>query len=558
MAIEKIIKIIAETGNAENQINKVSTATGKASSSAKKAEISFDDLGNVIREQKSITIEFEKELRRLELQLRNTSKANLPAQKILKEKILDIKDALKDQRISLKELKNEQSSATKVTEFSTKKLAENSGAIQILDQFTGGMASQFRSAADATKLFNTSLKATKGAIIATGIGALVVALGLVIAYWDEIVDFISGANNKLEKQHKLLETNISLFDSELKFLEKKSKFNIANGISNKETLKKQKEILEQKRLLLKEDIKLLEAQLLKEESIAKEATLWEKLQAFRVGGTATGFIDEEERKRLKDLRLQINALKGDVVDIDLSLLDTSDKKPKTKRDKETSVGSVDTAEEQQAKRDKESEFFEEQLGLKQYREKTLADVTISEDLRLTMEQVKQSESRIAQAEKEANDRIIFEENVSTAKKELAINTFNLLGNLAKKGSALAKGVAVSQAVISTYQGINKALAETTDPTPTQSLRFANAAAVGIAGFLNVAKILSTKESSKGGGAQSASSASAPSFNLVQGTGSNQIAQSLQTGQDPIRAYVVSSEVTTSQSLDRNIEGEASL
>ena len=125
---------------------------------------------------------------------------------------------------------------------------------------------------------------------------------------------------------------------------------------------------------------------------------------------------------------------------------------------------------------------------------------------------------------------------------------------------MAKGVAISQAIMSTYQGINKALAETTDVTPTQTLRFANAAAVGIAGALNVSKILSTNEA----GTTSQSSPSsptpppAPSFNLVQGTGTNQIAEGLQSSDAPIQAYVVSSNVSTAQSLDRNIIEEASI
>jgi hypothetical protein len=140
---------------------------------------------------------------------------------------------------------------------------------------------------------------------------------------------------------------------------------------------------------------------------------------------------------------------------------------------------------------------------------------------------------------------------------LANQTLNLLGGLAKKGSALAKGVAIGQAVISTYQGINKALAETTDFTPSQSLRFINAGLVGAAGFANVAKILSTKEtgtgaSPSGGGGGGQQAPSAPSFNLVQGTGANQIASSLGGQNQPVMAFVVSSAVTTAQALERNI------
>jgi hypothetical protein len=159
-------------------------------------------------------------------------------------------------------------------------------------------------------------------------------------------------------------------------------------------------------------------------------------------------------------------------------------------------------------------------------------------------------------EKSAQESQRLAQQTEDFKFGLANQTLNLLGGLAKRGSALAKGVAIGQAVISTYQGINKALAETTDFTPSQSLRFINAGLVGAAGFANVAKILSTKETgtgaspSGGGGGQQAPSA--PSFNLVQGTGANQIASSLGGQNQPIQAFVVSSNVTTAQALERNI------
>jgi hypothetical protein len=87
------------------------------------------------------------------------------------------------------------------------------------------------------------------------------------------------------------------------------------------------------------------------------------------------------------------------------------------------------------------------------------------------------------------------------------------------------------------------------------LKFANAALIGVQGFLNVKKILSTKTDGGGGGGGSAPSVAtpqAPSFNIVGGTGSNQIAQSLATQQQPLQAFVVGSAVTSQQSLDRNI------
>ena len=57
----------------------------------------------------------------------------------------------------------------------------------------------------------------------------------------------------------------------------------------------------------------------------------------------------------------------------------------------------------------------------------------------------------------------------------------------------------------------------------------------------------------GGGADSAGGgAEAPAFNLVEGSESNAIQQSIQGQENAVKAYVVSGEVTTAQSADRNI------
>ncbi len=52
---------------------------------------------------------------------------------------------------------------------------------------------------------------------------------------------------------------------------------------------------------------------------------------------------------------------------------------------------------------------------------------------------------------------------------------------------------------------------------------------------------------------------APSFNVIGATGTSQLADAIggQT-QEPVKAYVVSNDVTSAQSLDRNIVEEASI
>jgi len=150
-------------------------------------------------------------------------------------------------------------------------------------------------------------------------------------------------------------------------------------------------------------------------------------------------------------------------------------------------------------------------------------------------------------------------------KELTIglvsSTIGIVGALAEEGSVLQKGVAIAQATMNTFQGVTAALAQTTDPTPGQFLRFANAAAVGLFGLINVAKIAATKPIETGaparGGGGRPTAPAAPSFNLVSGTASNQIANSLQ-GQEPVQAIVVSRNVTSAQEADRNSENNSTL
>ena len=75
--------------------------------------------------------------------------------------------------------------------------------------------------------------------------------------------------------------------------------------------------------------------------------------------------------------------------------------------------------------------------------------------------------------------------------------------------------------------------------------------------------LSSISNSGGGGASgggaAAQSVQPPDFNIVGSTGVNQLAEAIgSTTQQPIKAYVVSGEVTSAQELDRNIEESASI
>ena len=142
---------------------------------------------------------------------------------------------------------------------------------------------------------------------------------------------------------------------------------------------------------------------------------------------------------------------------------------------------------------------------------------------------------------------------------------NGLSALAGENAEAQKAIGVAQAIIDTYIGANKAIA--------QGGIVGTIAAVGIiaSGLANVQNILTTKipkpepSSVGGGGSRSISSPApgaapqAPSFNVIGGGATNQLAGLLaDQGSQPVKAYVVSSEVSSGQALDRNIVESATL
>ena len=143
----------------------------------------------------------------------------------------------------------------------------------------------------------------------------------------------------------------------------------------------------------------------------------------------------------------------------------------------------------------------------------------------------------------------------------------LAANLGKE-TAAGKAAAISSALISTYQGAQDSYASLAKiPVVGPALGFAAAAAATVAGLANVKAITSTKtpQVAGGGGTPSISAPSRPSapqppaFNIVGASGTNQLAETIAgQSQRPIKAFVTSQDVTTAQSLERNIVEGASI
>jgi hypothetical protein len=171
----------------------------------------------------------------------------------------------------------------------------------------------------------------------------------------------------------------------------------------------------------------------------------------------------------------------------------------------------------------------------------------------------------AEKDKEAADKNIA---LQRSKLQMTADAFVAIGGLiesfnikdearARKQFQIAKAFNLAAAITNTYLGITDALAK--DGTFPGS-RFIAAGTVATTGLASIVKIASTQFGSGGGGGNNpvpngGGGVIAPNLNVVGDTGINQLA-TLQ--QQPIKAYVVSNDITSAQQFDLKVQQTASL
>lgn len=178
------------------------------------------------------------------------------------------------------------------------------------------------------------------------------------------------------------------------------------------------------------------------------------------------------------------------------------------------------------------------------------------------EQLKREEEQANKREEIRRKNLEAQQEIEKKKREAQAATLSatadaiyLSEQLLGEGTAAAKVAGIARATIDTYQAANTALA--TLPPPASFIAAATSIATGL---LNVKEILKVKvPNGKGGGsAPSASAPTPPAFNTVGNSGVNQVQTGVeQQAEQPIRAYVVSGEVTTAQEAERNTIDNAS-
>ena len=173
-------------------------------------------------------------------------------------------------------------------------------------------------------------------------------------------------------------------------------------------------------------------------------------------------------------------------------------------------------------------------------------------------------------EKEISDATIKikrkEEKAKTDSLQAYANMAVSIGGLLGRETVAGKALSVASALVSTYLSAQKAYeSQLYTITPDAPIRAAIAAGVAVAsGLANVKAILSVKVpnvggGNVGGGVTSPRAPRTPNFNIVGGSETSQLAQTINDKtQEPIKAYVVANDVKTATELDRNIINGASI
>lgn len=179
-------------------------------------------------------------------------------------------------------------------------------------------------------------------------------------------------------------------------------------------------------------------------------------------------------------------------------------------------------------------------------------------------QAAQESTQVSEDEKRriANETLVQQRIIENQRIAMVSNTLGNISSLFEASSTEGKAFAIAQSLVNTYQGITAELATKTATPFEFGLKVANVATVAAMGFKAVKDIINTQPSTSGGGIEMTgppAMSAAPQFNVVGASGINQVAQTInKQANTPVKAYVVSKDVTTAQSLDRNIVNAASM
>jgi hypothetical protein len=465
------------------------------------------------------------------------------------------------------------------------------------------------SAATAVQTFVTNgatlaAKLLRGALISTGIGALVVGVGMLIANFDKVkkvvmtlipglsavgdvvmsivntvTDFIgvtseagrsidkmvSDSEKTLRKNQDFLDTQGDKYDE---YTKRKIQANIdyaakVKEVAEDETRTEAEKLKYLKDLRDKADREIFQADKDRQAEKDKKA----KEEQDKRNEADKKLRDEAKEKAKKDAEDLANAKKQQVEntkalenEITQAIGDAQDKNAEM----------FMTAQEAEERSINDKYFRLKELAIQQG--KDINDIEIQQmneinDVRLAYQATKKEQDEKIKQEDIAREQAVADAKLAIQNAQLdnVSAGINLLKDLGIKNKAIQKGLLIAEnaagiakIIINTMAGNAKAVAAS-PLTAGQPFVAVNSIGAGIGIASSIAATSKGLAALGGGGStgggsmpSGATQTTAPQFNIVGQSGTNQLAQTIAGQQNrPIEAFVVSSAVTNSQALDRN-------
>ena len=337
-----------------------------------------------------------------------------------------------------------------------------------------------------------------------------------------------------------------------------------------------------------EEAARIEDAITQKEIAAAKMRLQARVDENSLAGSTKEDLEEEARLRAEVINLETSALKIQKAltaeltaskreaDAEANAVQTEKDNADKARDADKLAKEKELAAAQLAIRDALAITQEEKDALEILKTKEKYDKLIEEAVRFGLSTVELEKKKIDAvnalenkgAEENAKNQIFWEGLTQREKTQIMAQGLSNLATVLGKESAAGKAAAISGALISTYQSATDSYKSLSGiPVVGPALGAAAAAAAVVSGMANIKAIKATPLPSIAGmSSPSVSSPSVaapapapPAFNVVGASAESQLASTISNSQQqPVRAYVVSTDVSTQQELDRKARLQAAL
>ena len=480
------------------------------------------------------------------------------------------------------------------------------GMTDSLDKMTGGAITAFKGIVSGAKNGVKAFTTLKGAIAATGIGLLVVAVGSLVSYFtstqkgadmlnkafagigatiDVLVDRLSTFGGGLmEIFSGNFSAGLDILAGSFKGITAEIKEEASAAIeletASQKLLKTKRAFIEQeaklnadleKYRLASENFDLSTAERLAANTKAQETAIELANQQMAIAQEELRILSEKNalgESMNEDLDAEAEA-KARLFEIERSrdaLAKEFQAKAKGITDEQKAKAEAARAEaEAKAKEANDALIAEAEAELERIEEQNAKEIALSEKKAAEQKAIDDqlAADKLAAKEKLAAAELAVEQTKQQAINDGAAAGFALLGSMAKKGSKEAKGIAVAQVMFDTIRGIQStfatASANVAGTTATMGAwPFIQAASAAAFGAVNIKKILSTPDAGSGGG-----SVSSPSYGggMRPSTSTPRIpnfnAENLGVGggntfDRPLRAVVINQDIKDNDQLDSKV------